>query len=380
MLRLRTFGSPAVERDGVVPEGAATQRKPLALLTLLAAAGERGHSRDQLLAYLWPETGPDRAPHRLNQALHALRRDLAAERLFLGSVKLRLNPEIISSDLDDFQKAHAAGDMEGAVALYRGHFLDGFHLRNAPEFDRWMEAERSRLLRICNDALEALAASAAAAGDARAAALWWRRLADQDLYSSRVTVHLMHALAASGNRADALQVARSYQERMETELEAVPNPAVVALSENLRKQPAGPPPPPPASAVSIAVLPLALLGADPSLGHFAEGLIEEVMAALGRIEGVRVVARISVTGLLGMGLEARELGRRLDARAILEGSIRQAENRLRVNANLVNVPDGCRVWSGSFDGLVDDPFAAQERLAHDIIDGLRKALDALRSG
>jgi TolB-like protein len=128
------------------------------------------------------------------------------------------------------------------------------------------------------------------------------------------------------------------------------------------------------------VLPLALLGADPSLGHFAEGLIEEVMAALGRIEGVRVVARISVTGLLGMGLEARELGRRLDARAILEGSIRQAENRLRVNANLVNVPDGCRVWSGSFDGLVDDPFAAQERLAHDIIDGLRKALDALRSG
>src|ERR671936_619400 len=99
MLRLRVLGNPLVEGSTGPVGGAAAQRKSLALLALLAPAGERGVSRDKLLAYLWPESEPERASHRLTQLLYALRRDLKADALFLGSSDLRLNPDIISADV-----------------------------------------------------------------------------------------------------------------------------------------------------------------------------------------------------------------------------------------------------------------------------------------
>jgi DNA-binding SARP family transcriptional activator len=84
VLRLRTFGGLGVESDNGSLGGAATQRKPLALLALLAATGERPISRDKLLAYLWPESDPEHARNALRQCLYALRRDLKAADLLVG--------------------------------------------------------------------------------------------------------------------------------------------------------------------------------------------------------------------------------------------------------------------------------------------------------
>ena len=379
MLRLRAFGSPAVEETGTVARGAATQRKPLALLAMLATAGERGLGRDKLLAYLWPESDAERAPHRLNQVLYALRRDLNAEALFQGNVKLRLNPDLMTSDVGDFTAAHRAGDLERAVDLYAGPFLDGFNLRGAPEFERWVEEERGSLARACDEALEALAAKELAAGEFRRAADWWRRLAQHDPFSSRVMVHLMHALAASGNRAEALKAARSYEALMAEELEAAPSPAVVALASQLRHRPAGGGGVAQAAGpLATAVLPLSLLSPEPQLARFAEGLTEELMSGLARVEGLRVVSRTSVVGLIQAGVEARELGRRLDARAMLEGSIRQSGNRVRVGVTLVDTADGCRVWSETYEPALDDPFGLQDELARSIVEALRDHLNRLR--
>jgi DNA-binding SARP family transcriptional activator len=379
MLRLRTLGDALVERQGGPARGAATQRKPLALLSLLAVAGERGLSRDRLLAYLWPEVGPERAPHCLNQVLYALRRDLDADALFLGSARIRLNPDLITSDVAEFSAARRAGDLERAVALYTGPFLDGFSVRGTPEFERWMEAERGAFGRAFEEALEGLAAQAMAAGDFRRAIAWWRRLGDNDPFSSRVTMHLMQALAASGKRAEALKAAHAYQQLMVEELDAAPSPAVLALADQLRQQPS----PPtraaaPSEAVAIAVLPLAQVGAEPSLPGFAAGLTEELMSALGRLEGVRVVARTSVEALSSAGLEVREIGRRLGARAILEGSVRQAGNRVRVTANLVTTLDGCRAASETHDMTLHDSFQGQEELARLIVAGMKPAIAELR--
>src|SRR5215210_2410845 len=103
MLRLATFGGLALTRDGVPHAGPASQRRHLALLALLAAAGKRGLSRDKLLGYLWPESEPDQARHSLNQSLHALRRSLDAEALVVATTSLQLNPEVISSDVQEFE-------------------------------------------------------------------------------------------------------------------------------------------------------------------------------------------------------------------------------------------------------------------------------------
>ncbi len=380
MLRFRTLGGAVVEREGAPAGGVAGQKKSLALLALLAPSGERGMSRDKILAYLWPETEPERAGHRLTQVLYALRRYCNAESLFLGSNELRLNPEVILCDVQEFSAARGAGDLERAVSLYGGPFLDGFFLSGAAEFERWVDNERAGLANQHAEALETLAADAAARGDSRSAAQWWRRLAEQDPLSSRVTVHLMSALAAAGNRAAALEHAREYEALVRDELGAAPNPAIGALAAQLRR-----PREPPirqgtaGSAITVAVLPFANLSSAESNGYFAEGLGDELAAALGRIDGVRVTARTSVQMFRGVELDAREIGRRLGVAALIEGTVRQAGERIRLHVRLVDAGDGLERWCERFDRQVEDVFATQDELTAAILKGIEIPLRSLHS-
>ncbi|HEY0351535.1 MAG TPA: hypothetical protein VGC48_05405, partial [Gemmatimonadales bacterium] len=91
-MRIRSFGSPAVEGPTGPLGGCAAQRQALALLTLLAV-GDRGVSRDRIYALLWPETDGRRAGHRLSQLLYALRGTLGQDAFLTGFGEIRLNPE-----------------------------------------------------------------------------------------------------------------------------------------------------------------------------------------------------------------------------------------------------------------------------------------------
>src|SRR6266702_4314223 len=110
MLELRTFGGLSLEANGAPPPGAAAQRKTLALLALLARH-PRGLSRDKLISYLWPETDDEHGRSLLRQGCYALRRDLNADDLFLGSTELRLNPAVVTSDVQLFEEALGRGDL-----------------------------------------------------------------------------------------------------------------------------------------------------------------------------------------------------------------------------------------------------------------------------
>src|SRR5213592_4572927 len=165
MLHLKTFGGLSVAIDDAPGGGAAQQRKTLALLALLAAAGKTGLSRDKLIAYLWPESDAEHGRSLLKQACYALRRDLHTPELFLGGTELRLKPDAVSSDVQTFEDALERRDAAQAIALYTGPFLDGFYLSESVEFERWVEAKRERLRQRAGEALETLAADAAARGD-----------------------------------------------------------------------------------------------------------------------------------------------------------------------------------------------------------------------
>jgi DNA-binding SARP family transcriptional activator len=156
MYRLRTLGGLTLGRDGEPLDGVGAGRKTLALLALLAAAGERGTSRDRLLALLWPESDTERARGALRQMLHALRRQLGGARAVVGTAELRLDPTVVASDLGEFEGALGRGDLVAAAALYVGPFLDGVHVNDAPEFERWADAERARLGVRAAGALEQL--------------------------------------------------------------------------------------------------------------------------------------------------------------------------------------------------------------------------------
>jgi DNA-binding SARP family transcriptional activator len=222
MVHLKTFGGLSVEVDGAPGTGAAQQRKTLALLALIAAAGSRGLSRDKLIAFLWPETDAEHGRGLLKQACYALRRDLQAPELFLGSIQLRLNPAVISSDVGSFVAALEQNDPARAVSSYTAPFLDGFYLNGGGEFETWAETERARLASQCRTALEVLSAEATTRGEHRVAADWWRRLLDLDPLSARAVLGLMTALDQAGERAEALRCGEAYRELVRSELGADP--------------------------------------------------------------------------------------------------------------------------------------------------------------
>lgn len=252
MLHLKTFGGLSVAVDGAPGSGAGQQRKTLALLALLAAAGRQGISRDKLVTYLWPEADAEHGRGLLKQACYALRRDLRQPDLFLGTAELRLNPAVIASDIETFEAALERPDQAQAARIYAGPFLDGFYLSESAEFERWVEGERDRLRQRASGALEQLAIDAAARADHSRAVEWWRRLAAIDPLNSRVALGLMSALATTGDRAGALQVARAHEALLREELDAAPDAAVIELTERLR---AAPDPAPAGRAVAVRVAP-----------------------------------------------------------------------------------------------------------------------------
>jgi serine/threonine-protein kinase len=255
--RLETFGKLTL--SGGASSDVSHQRRRLALLALLAASGERGLSRDQIVGYLWSESAAGNARHALEQLLHTLRRALG-ESVFSGTNPVRLDSQVVGSDVVEFESALARGSLADVVALYRGPFLNGFYLDDAPEFERWVTGERARLATRYSEALERLASNAEKAGDYSAAVRWRRLFVEADPISSRSALALMRALAAAGDRTAALQHARVYEELVRQELESEPDPSIAKYAATLRAggdEAAGrsAPPPPvamPANAASTS--------------------------------------------------------------------------------------------------------------------------------
>jgi DNA-binding SARP family transcriptional activator len=374
-LTLRLLGMPGVIRESGT-SGPPLTGQALALLAIMACAGERGVAREKLIAILWPESGASAASHRLSQLVHWIRRTLEAPTLIDGTRELRLCASSLACDLWDFEQARRAGRLEQAAALY-APFLDGFYLTGGltggDGFERWAESRRSELAREYQETLEALAVQAEARGDSPAAAKWWERLAAHDPLSSRVTMHLMTALAASGNRARALGHAQAYQRQVREELDAEPSPAVVALVHLLAREPQV------ADArpdLAIGVLPFLALGDDPQVRSLADGLTEELMTVLGEIPGVRVASRTALTAARLETPDVRALGTLLGLGAVLEGSLRLAGSRLRLSVRLVDVADGCQRWVERWDVPVEDARNGEEALAREVAERFRRRAGA----
>jgi DNA-binding SARP family transcriptional activator/TolB-like protein len=234
-LKLTTFGGLSIRReDGGELPPVVTRRQPLALLAFLAVAGAGvGVSRDRLCAIFWPESDTDRARNALKQTIFSLRRDLKQPELIVGTTDLRLNPQVICSDVLEFAAALAAKDFERAANLYTGSFLDGVHLRNSPEFERWLDDERARLAGQADSAMRAAARVAGSRGDTERAVASWRRIAALNPLDTDATIELMQALAQRGDRAGALRQAKRHESYVREELGAAPSSQLGELVSKL---------------------------------------------------------------------------------------------------------------------------------------------------
>jgi len=125
---------------------------------------------------------------------------------------------------------------------------------------------------------------------------------------------------------------------------------------------------------SIAVLPFENLSTDPEQEYFCDGMTEELINALSHVDDLKVIARTSAFAFKGRHEDVREIGRALDVRYLLEGSVRKAGNRLRITAQLIEAADGSHLWSARYDRDMDDVFAVQDEIALAIVDTLKAKL------
>ncbi len=130
----------------------------------------------------------------------------------------------------------------------------------------------------------------------------------------------------------------------------------------------------PDGSPSVAVLPFRNLSPEKDSEYLSDGLSEEIIHALMKVEALRVAARTSSFAFKDKSEDVRAIGERLGVRSILEGSVRQAGGRLRVTAQLIDVTTGYQLWSERFDRTLDDVFAVQDEIARAIAGTLRVRL------
>ena len=125
---------------------------------------------------------------------------------------------------------------------------------------------------------------------------------------------------------------------------------------------------------SIAFLPFVDLSAQKDQEYFCDGMAEELINALSKIEKLHVASRTSSFQFKGEGYDIEDIGKKLKVKTILEGSVRKAGNRLRITVQLVNVDDGYHLWSERYDRDMEDVFAIQDEISSAIIDKLKLKL------
>jgi serine/threonine protein kinase/Flp pilus assembly protein TadD len=125
---------------------------------------------------------------------------------------------------------------------------------------------------------------------------------------------------------------------------------------------------------SIAVLPFADMSPAKDQDYFCEGIAEEIINALAKIDALQVASRSSAFAFKGKNQDIRRVGEELNVATVMEGSVRKAGNRLRVTAQLIKVADGYHLWSERYDRDLEDVFAVQDEIAESVVHALRVVL------
>jgi TolB-like protein len=126
---------------------------------------------------------------------------------------------------------------------------------------------------------------------------------------------------------------------------------------------------------SIAVLPFTNMSGDPEHEYFADGMAEEIIAALSRCKWLLVIARNSSFAYKGKSVDVRQIGHELGARYVLEGSVRRGGSRLRFIGQLIDATSGAHIWADRFDGEISDVFELQDRMTESVIAAIEPKIE-----
>lgn len=247
--------------------------------------------------------------------------------------------------------------------------------------DRYYDAELHRMrgeLLLLNGATEAEAETcfqqAIAIAQQQSARSWELRAATSlarlwqqqgKTAAARQMLAAIYGWFTEGFDTADLQDAKALLEELSSEFNL--QVAAVTSADTLKRELSTPTP-------SIAVLPFVNISNDPNNEYFCDGLAEELLNALSKIEALHVAARTSSFSFKGKETDIREIGQKLNVGAVLEGSVRKAGQRLRITAQLINIADGYHLWSERYDRQMQDIFDIQDEISLAIVDALKVKL------
>jgi TolB-like protein len=384
--RFQLLGPPKFQTAAGDPV-AIRSRKGIGLLACLALADGRPVGRDHLCALLWSDRQTAQARGSLRQLLVDLRQDFGHASQVLDTATdgaISFHDSAVVSDVAEFQRLRRADDRKGleqAFALRRGQFLEGLAPENAA-FADWLEDNRRALDNLWCEATARLLRVLERDGDHRRSQDVAGRLLSVDPLCELAHQSVIRAHIAMNNRSLALRHYQEYREKLDRELGAEPDALTRQIVQDASAQRAVPTPSTEASApavstrrpkASIAVLPFEQSGGNPEDLHFAAGLTEDLTTELSRFADLAVIAQASVRQH-AEATEGRPRG--LDAEYLVRGSVRRADQRVRITASLIHAADGVTLWSERFDRDFSDLFALQDDIVRRVVTVLAARVEA----
>ncbi|MFQ5757280.1 MAG: BTAD domain-containing putative transcriptional regulator [Acidiferrobacterales bacterium] len=418
-LTFTTLGGCEVRSDSGSPIALPT-RKAKALLVYLAMAGGEPQARGKLAALLWDRSAEEQARASLRQTLSALRKALGAAGADVPATdgeSIRLAAEGIEVDALTFMRLINTGTLESleqAMGLYKGEFLEGFALREEP-FEEWLMAERARLHELAVQGVAKLLTHHAEAGAVERAIQLASQLLVLDPLQENAHRVLMRLYAEQGRLGAALKQYETCARMLQRELGVAPMLETQELYQRIAARRATEEPVKASSGAdevkatdmnaatlqaavaairsqtpktstsaihadpfggkpALAVLPFRNMSQDPDQEYFADGVTEDLITSLSSIRWLFVIARNSSFTYKGQSPNVQDVASALGVRYVLQGSVRKAENRVRITAQLVDSTTGTHVWANRYDRDLEDIFALQDELTETIIGAIEPEL------
>ncbi|HEY7689563.1 MAG TPA: BTAD domain-containing putative transcriptional regulator, partial [Dongiaceae bacterium] len=379
-------------------------RRERALLAYLAMPAGEPRSRDKLSGMLWSERGDKQARDSLKQAVLKLRKvldgvlpaALQSDRDFVT-----LDRTAVLVDAAEFERLIQEGTPDKiaqAAALYRGDLLDGFEIRD-PAFEEWLSFERQRLRDLARGAVARLLDRRMEEGAYDQATVLAHRLLMLDPLHEAAHRALMHIYVEQGETALALKQYQLCRDALQRELGVSPEAETEMVYRSIQEGRSAPgatresiraaakvqaTEPTKSSAIetdtanaakpSIAVLPFENLSGDPGQEYFSDGITEDIIAGLARLHWLFVIARNSSFIFKGKSVDAKEIGKNLGVRYLLEGSVRKVGDRVRIASQLIDAATGVHIWSDRFEGTLNDVFDLQDRVTSSVIGAIEPRL------
>jgi len=364
-------------------------RKTALLFAALVLGGRRGYRRELLSEAFWPGRGNEQARNSLRQALVDIRRSFAAggdATVYIDgdheTIALITSPDEADISVFDLKlEAGRTADLALAADLYRGDVLAGETIPG--ELDDWFGPYRSTYQRKALQLVEQLSLALPEPGSAEETAC--EGLAER-LLAADPTVEpahraLMRIHALRGHENAALRQFEVCRTLLKKHLQAEPEAETSALAASLQaRQGSEHERPGPASQQevfpvplkhhdrpSVAILPFQNLSGDAEQEYFADGIVEDITIALAQFRHLYVIARNSSFTYKGQAVDIKQVGRELDVRYVVEGSVRRTGDRLRIAGQLIDTSTGVHLWADRFDGTLANVFDLQDQIASSIV-------------